>query len=147
MNPLIYLTGGLGITTILLGLSTWLMWEKYDAELSLRVKAETAAAIQAETIKTMAENVRAAKEELSVLEAAHKDVDLLRQRREAEINELRLTLAQQAYEAPYRSSVDIHNWLARWMRDIEAAGGGRPAGAVDHSADPASADPVATGAD
>jgi len=142
-----YILGAAGIVSVVSWLATWFLWGQLEDEKDKRIQAETAVAVQKVAIETMADQMATAKAELSVLAAENKEVDLLNQRREAEINALRLTLAQQAYEAPYRNSVDIHNWLARWMRDIEAAGGGRPAGAVDSTADPTSSSAVPAEAD
>lgn len=140
-----YIVAGWAATSLVAGGIIWFLWGQYDDERRLRAEAETAVAVQATTLETVATQVTIAKEETAALAEENAKASLLLQEREKELNDLRLVITQQAYEAPYRNSVDLHNWLARWMRDVEATSGGRTAGTNPDPADEASSDPVSFG--
>lgn len=127
-----YIVAGWAITAAGMGLVIWFLWSQYNDERTLRATAEANLAVSEKTLELTEKQVEIAKAEAAVLQERNDLAQLQLQERSRQLNEMRLTIQQDAYERPYRNSVDVHNWLARWMCEVHAATDGT--GGVDCSA-------------
>jgi hypothetical protein len=118
-----YLLGGLGILTVVSWLATYFLWNQYEDERANRAVAEATIAVQKETIRTMGEQVNIAKATLAEQRQENTELVIQMQKRDRDLNQMRLTIERQAYESPYRNSIDTNNWFADWMRSVESATG------------------------
>lgn len=133
-----YLVAGWAITAAGMGLVIWFLWGQYEDERAARAVAEATISVQKETIRTMAEQVNIAKVTLEEQRQENHNLSIRMQARNHELNQMRLTIERQAYESPYRNSIDTHNWFADWMRSVESATGHARPGTDNHSAGEAS---------
>jgi len=118
-----YLVAGWAITAAGMGLVIWFLWNQYEDERAARAVAEATIAVQKETIRTMGEQVNIAKATLVEQRQENTELVVQMQKRDRDLNQMRLTIERQAYESPYRNSIDTNNWFADWMRSVESATG------------------------
>ena len=115
---------GIGVA---LSFVIWIMYGQMSEKDVQIGKLQGAVEVSNATIQNMNDQFSASMVALTESREAHHATDLKMQGMQYANNELRSTIDQRSQEAPFAAGVDDHNWFARWMQQVERAGGGDPA--------------------